>query len=55
MINHKKKANEFLQDSIEKKRDFQARVRGANTNFIQENKADARVWRDLDVVVKEEF
>ena len=55
LINHSKKAKEFLNTNKEHTKEFHARIRAGNTNFIQENKADARVWKDLDIVVKEEF
>ena len=34
LINHTKKANEFLDTTKEHKKEFQARIRAGNTNFI---------------------
>lgn len=54
LINHEKKAKEFLSAHQETKRTFQAKIRDGNTNFIHENKHDARVWQDLDQHIKQE-
>jgi hypothetical protein len=48
LVNHEKRAKEFLNTHQETKRNFQSRARDGNTNFIQENKHDAKVWQDLD-------
>lgn len=54
-INNQKKSTELLNENIEPKKPFQTRIRYGNTNFVEENKADAKIWKDLDVAAKEEL